>query len=268
MSSSSSARAHVQWDEERSEPYMIIPAVPSIRFTPLRSTDGQNFVDLYNDPEGGQYAFRRPYPYDLECSQWFMDNFHADLDMICASLKSHLEHGTRPPATTFPLAMMRYVPTCSSVNGSTATDSSYSKLDRPDVDQAVEDRLSEMNLSPDTFLGSFTSFPNTNDIANSIGETSKSASRTHMVAYDLMPFMRGKGVGTRALDAVLEGWNDWVGVEETIAHIQESNVASRTMIRRCGFDEVDSEIWQWPLEKGGGERRVFKYVRGRPKDVK
>ncbi|RSH84045.1 hypothetical protein EHS25_005290 [Saitozyma podzolica] len=53
------------WDEDKEEPYLLIPGFPDLRITPFRKEDDPHLVELYNDPLIGSWAWRRPYPYLL-----------------------------------------------------------------------------------------------------------------------------------------------------------------------------------------------------------
>jgi hypothetical protein len=59
------ASPNVQWDNDRNEPYILIPGRPDFRLTPVRAGDEDHSLRLCNEPSIGQWTYRRPFPYVL-----------------------------------------------------------------------------------------------------------------------------------------------------------------------------------------------------------
>lgn len=77
--------------------------------------------------------------------------------------------------------------------------------------------------------------------------------RTAEVAYDLSPDYWSRGIGTRAVQAVL-GWGfSSAGLNRVQAVVLPSNVASLAVLSRCGFTKE-------------GVLRQYRIVRGEPRD--
>ena len=222
--------------------------------------------------------------FKLEDAQWFLDEFLPDIQKTAAAIKVHLENGTRPPPVAFAMQAMRYIPARAQRPTSTLTPTT------PSGSAAAEpplDPLADLGLTPGAFLGNFHSFPTDPDpIAKPQmdDEMAAKGGAVHDVAYDLMPSVWGRGLGLRGVKAMLEAWDEWAGVEMGVAvstrlvrspisddisqspsnadpsqNVEETNAASLALVRKCGFVHVDTMRWEWPMEKGGGERTVLRH---------
>ena len=80
------------------------------------------------------------------------------------------------------------------------------------------------------------------------------------LGYYLHPSARGKGIMGSAVKALLDWGKECCGVRAVVVKILEENLASRKVvegIREFVRDET-SDLWiDWPVEKGGGRRKVM-----------
>ncbi|WVQ82838.1 hypothetical protein IAT38_004971 [Cryptococcus sp. DSM 104549] len=91
--------------------YIPIPGHPELRLTPLSENDVDDIIALFNHPQVGKWAVRRPYPYTHDDTGFMLAQVptaKAYLSRISASLPS-------PPPDTemelFPLGVLREVKT-------------------------------------------------------------------------------------------------------------------------------------------------------------
>ncbi|KAK8844520.1 hypothetical protein IAR55_006366 [Kwoniella newhampshirensis] len=56
----------LEWDEINDEPYIVLPGKPDFRLTPLRSSDVQDWWELFNSPAISANSIRNPKPFPKE----------------------------------------------------------------------------------------------------------------------------------------------------------------------------------------------------------
>ncbi|KAL7412188.1 hypothetical protein BDY24DRAFT_416374 [Mrakia frigida] len=242
---SSSSSPNVLWDSELNEPYLLIesprfPSSHSIRLTPVRSTDGDRLVHLFNQPEIGSRLHRTPYPYlptDAldSIAKWsthistVSPLLHSNISTPAPILKDNIFH------------VIRLVP-------SEPSSSSSSSLEE---------------TSAGVLIGTiriWTSHDEKTD-GDKVGVMD--------VGYYLSKEFAGKGVMGRCVQALTSFWEAWEGREEDRrvkaweAHVETNNPGSLKLLTNLGYEIVDVATVPWPEAKGGGTRESARLERRR-----
>lgn len=101
------------------------------------------------------------------------------------------------------------------------------------------------------------------------------ADQTWEVGYNLSPEWTGQGIAGKAVDCLIEGWMQWVGIGTLmvvsqfrgqdfgqvliVQGAQVANTNSTGLIKSRGFVHTETFMEAWPKDKGGGEREMAHY---------
>ncbi|KAL7412186.1 hypothetical protein BDY24DRAFT_393540 [Mrakia frigida] len=242
---SSSSSPNVLWDSELDEPYLLIgsprfPSSHSIRLTPVRSTDGDRLVHLFNQPEIGSRLHRTPYPYLQTDALDSIAKWSTHISTVSPLLQFNLSTPA-PVLKDNIFHVIRLVP----------SEPSSSSSSSPEETSA--------GLLVGT-IGIWASHDEKTD-GDKVGVMD--------VGYVLLKEFAGKGVVGKCVEALTKFWEVWEGSEEEKrvktwgAYVETNNPGSLKLLTNLGYEIVDVATVPWPEAKGGGTRESARLERGR-----
>ncbi|WVQ75318.1 hypothetical protein IAR50_004934 [Cryptococcus sp. DSM 104548] len=213
----------IQVDPTSGQAHIPLKDTQGFSLTPLGEEDLDDVINLYNRPETGQWACRRPYPYTEAHTAYF------DFPAIAAALTSILSLLSLPSSNqdaqrgraSFVFNALRETST-GRVVGLVFTGPS----DRTAPDNATDN-----------------------------GEV-RGRGAEWEIAYDLLPEFWGKGLGKGMVQGAL-AYAKWAGVKRVCAFYQPENTASASLLAKVGFVKYGERQVEWPEEKGGGTRLCY-----------
>jgi RimJ/RimL family protein N-acetyltransferase len=131
---------------------------------------------------------------------WLFDNFGDANRKTVHEIKSWLDdQSSAIPSGPFPFQALRYVPSRTS-----SEDKGSAKLQGLDLVEG--EFIGDLHLTPRELDG---------DTGNMMELPPKE--QVWEVAYDILPVLRGRGIGKAMLKAGLEGWIQWLGIGTLLA---------------------------------------------------
>ncbi|ODO01752.1 hypothetical protein I350_06581 [Cryptococcus amylolentus CBS 6273] len=197
--------------------YIPLKGAEGFRLTPAGEGDLDDLVDLYNRPELGKWACRRPYPY----------------------IKAHTNFLNIPANAPILTSILR---TLSLPSTSTNDDDDARKARASFIFNALREESTGKVVGM-VFIG-----PSDQSGSGSGG--------LWEVGYDLSPEYWGRGLGRRMVQGALE-YAKWAGVTQVCAFHQPENTASAALLSKIGFTKHSERLVEWPEEKGGGKRLCY-----------
>ncbi|KAL7423768.1 hypothetical protein Q5752_001352 [Cryptotrichosporon argae] len=259
----------VQWSDA-GEPYFAHPTVAGITITPYRDSaqEARDMVELYDHEIVGRTAFLRPWPYKPSDARWWLDRVvPAQRAAVCALRERERERagaGTGTDAGTG--ARLTSVFTCvRDAAGHMIGDVGLWE-DTVEVglaeqaDGAVDagDELGDTHAAGENAAPA----PPDSDVdadADADADAGAAQRKPYLLAYHLRPDFHGCRIGRDAVRVVLEWATDNLRPSVVVANVETTNAASQATVRALGFALARTAVWQWPADKGGGQREVGRW---------
>ncbi|CAD6588712.1 MAG: spindle assembly checkpoint kinase [Tremellales sp. Tagirdzhanova-0007] len=200
----------LKWDQEHEEPYLKL--TEDIRITPLRSTDVDGWIALFNSPRIAKNSIRNPTPLTRELGKSQVQQRVSDSASILAVLKA----------------------------GDTLVDGSPFEVIRAHPSGEI---IGSIGVSVfDDIVIPIVGEPSPHDWVN----------RTWLMGYTMSPPYEGRGLTQKAVNVLIADYLiPIMQLRQLSAGSRAINSASHAVLRKCGFEEMYRYQRTLPPSLGG-----------------